>query len=89
MSNEKEKKKFDHDLTAAFLLVREFRYKAWQQHLDPRATRVVIKCMLLIDTKAAKEAWLTDLMDKQLDAIAQKLFTDMLKEISNHRGVAG
>jgi hypothetical protein len=71
--------KFNRDLTAAFMLVRELRYKALRQGLDPRATRVAIKCMLMIDTKAAKESWLTDSEDLQLDEIAQKLFMDMLK----------
>ena len=74
-------------LKAALLLVREFRYKAVIQMLDPRAVRVALKYALMIDDYIAKEEkGLTQAEEQQLEKLAQELFfkTPQIKEKLKH-----
>lgn len=63
-------------LKAALMLLRELRYKAVAQELDPRAVRVALKYALLVDdylSGCSKEE------EKQLTMLAQKLFKETPK----------
>jgi len=66
-------------LKSALLLIRDLRYKAVQQGLDPRAVRVALKCALLVDDYLCKEHGSTPAEEQQLNHIAKKLFDETPK----------
>lgn len=67
---------WEKQLKVALLLVREFRYKAVIQMLDPRAVRVALKYALLVDDYLSVEHGISKEEEKQLTILAQKLFKE-------------
>jgi len=75
-----EQAEWEKQLTAALRLMRDFRYRAIVQGIDARATRIALKCALLMDDYVCKEKGLTQEEDAKLTAIAQDLFNQLLQE---------
>jgi hypothetical protein len=66
-------------LKAALLLLREFRYKAVAQKIDPRAVRVALKYGLLVDDYLSVQHGLSREEEKRLIILAKKLFKETPK----------
>ncbi len=63
------------------MLVKDLRYKAIKQDIDPRALRVALKYFLLVDTHLSKEHGLTEEDDHKLTQTAQELFKNTSKDV--------
>ena len=68
-------------LNSALLLIRNLRYQALVQGIDPRALRVALKYCMLVDTHLSKKHGLTKEQDKELTETARQLFHKTKKQV--------
>ena len=83
-------KDMDNEVELALHLIRDLTAKAYMQNIDSRAMRVALKFTLLRDDYLSKENGITPEEDKQLEALAQQLFSQALKndqKIARARGI--
>lgn len=71
---------WEKHLKAALLLVRDFRFQAFVQMLDPRAVRVALKYALLVDDFISTQHGLSTDEDKRLTLLARKLLNATVAE---------
>jgi len=70
---------WEHELVRALKLVRDLRLQAVIQDIDPRALRVALKYIMIVDDHLSKEHGLTERQDHELTGIAEKLFRETPK----------
>ena len=72
---------WESHLMAALTLLRDVRYQAVIQQIDPRAMRVAMKYGMIADTYLSKQHGLTEEEDQELTEIARKLFRETPKHM--------
>lgn len=79
-------KAWENELMKALMLVRDLRFKAVIQDIDPRATRAALKYMMMVDDYLMKKHGMSEEEDQKLTEIAEELFKQTPKELVKRFG---